>query len=115
MSHVKMLLIGLCIAAAAGGCSSTFSIAKEGGRSYFFGSRDQGFYTMMCESGDLTRILNDTSLQVEIKNALYKGNCSADRSSEKVKEIYASLTAEQRKELRLAFKKHGYEVNYMMC
>jgi hypothetical protein len=95
-------------------CTSTFNIQKEG-KTYFFGSREEGFYKMMCESGDLSKILEATSLPKETKESLYKWNCSPERSVEMVKKTYVSLTPEQRKDLRLAFKKYGYEVNAMRC
>lgn len=95
-------------------CTSTFSIQKDG-KAYFFGSREEGFYKMLCESGDLTKILEATSLQKEIKDSLYKWNCSPERSVEMVKKTYTSLAPEQRRDLRLAFKKYGYEINAMRC
>ena len=115
MDNLKTILIAFCITAFAGGCASTFTLAKEGGREHIFGNKDEELYKMLCESGDLAGILADTPLKGEIKDALYRANCAADRSKEKVKEIYTSLTAGQRRDLRLAFKRHGYEVNYMIC
>lgn len=115
MKKIKAFLIVFCITALAGGCTSTFTLTKGGERGYVFGSKDEGLYKMLCESGDLAKILADTPLKGEIKDALYRANCAADRSKEKVKEIYTSLTVGQRKDLRLAFKRHGYEVNYMIC
>ncbi len=47
-------------------------------------------------------------------NNLYKYNCT-QRSGEKVKEIYASLMPEQRRELRFSFQLHGYDINHMAC
>ena len=109
------LLIPFVVALLAAGCSSTFTLRKDGGRSYFFGSRDEGLYRLLCESGDLRTILDDTSLQGEVKEALYKANCSPERSREQVKQIYASLAPEQREDLRTSFKNHGYDVNFMPC
>jgi hypothetical protein len=95
------------------GCSDTFVVAKHG-KGYFFGSNREGLYKMLCESGDLSKILNDTHLSQDVKDSLYKYNCT-QRSGEKVKEIYASLAPEQRRDLRFAFQLHGYDINLMAC
>ena len=106
--------IGMLLSIAAPwGCSDTFLVTKDG-KSYFFGGKRDELSMLLCDSGDLGKILNDTRLTQEIKDGLYKYNC-AQRSGEKVKEIYASLTAEQRRELRFSFQHHGYDINYLAC
>ncbi len=110
------LLTGILLAALfAGGCTDTFVVTKDG-KSYFFGSKREGFQKMLCDSGDLKTILADTQLPSNIKDNLFKFNCvAAEQSKEKVGEIYTSLTPEQRRDLRLTFQKHGYDINYMQC
>ena len=109
---LAILVIALCLTVMAG-CSKTFVVTKDG-RGYFFGSSRDELYKMLCESGDLKKILNDTHLPQEIKDSLFKYNCE-ERSGDKVKEIYAGLTPEQRRELRLTFQLHGYDINYLPC
>ena len=110
------LLMGILLAALfTGGCTDTFVVTKDG-KSYFFGSKREGFQKMLCDSGDLKTILADTQLPSNIKDNLYKFNCAvAEQSKEKVKTIYISMTPEQRRDLRLTFQKHGYDINYMAC
>jgi len=98
----------------AGGCSSTFVVSKDG-KGYHFGSNTQTLYTMLCESGDLQKVLSDTQLARELRDDLYRYNCSPERSGEKIKQIYVSMTPEQRKDLRSAFRKNGYDINLMPC
>jgi DNA-directed RNA polymerase subunit F len=50
-----------------------------------------------------------------MRNDLNRSSCSAERSEERVKRLYVSLMPEQRKDLRIAFKKNGYEINAMLC
>jgi len=109
--------LGLCISVFAlilVACSSTFVVSKDG-KGYFLGSKTNDFYKMLCESGDLKRVLADTHLEQGLKDDLYKYNCSSERSGDKVKQIYTSMTSEQRKDLRKAFAKNGYDINYMPC
>ncbi|MBI5212881.1 MAG: hypothetical protein HY957_05850 [Nitrospirae bacterium] len=93
------------------GCTSTFFIAKDGSRSCTFGDNRAELYRVLC-GGDLKEILADTKLPQEIKDEIYKYNCSpTGRSSEMVKQAYSALTEEQRGELKQAFRKHGYKIN----
>lgn len=94
-----------------GACTDTFLVFKKG-KGYFLGSNSSGKYELLCASGDMEKVLADTHLNKEKKDSLYKYNCSAERSGEKIKEIYASMSAEERKDIRTAFVKNGYEINH---
>ena len=96
------------------GCSSTFLVSKDG-KGYFLGSNSNAKYELLCASGDLEKVLAATQLNPEMKNSLYKYNCSAERSGEKIKQIYASMTPDQRRDIRSAFRSNGYEINHMLC
>ena len=108
-----MVGIGVMVAVISS-CSSSLLVSKNG-KGYFLGSGTKALYRMLCESGDLKKVLGDTHLPQEITEGLYKYNCSSERSGEKVRQIYASLTAAQRKDLRLAFTRNGYDINYLPC
>lgn len=97
-----------------GACADTFLVHKDG-NGYFLGSKSKAAYEMLCVSGDFEKVLAATHLSKEMKDTLYQYNCSAERSSDKVKEIYASMTREQRKDVKKAFNMNGYDINYMPC
>ncbi len=92
-------------------CTDTFLVYKQG-KGYFLGSDSTGKYALLCSSGDMEKVLADTQLSKEMKDSLYKYNCSTERSGKKITEIYASMTVEQRKDIRTAFKNNGYEINH---
>jgi hypothetical protein len=98
----------------AGGCTSTFMMVKNG-TGYMLGSESKEVYRILCESGDLKKILSDAQLRQEAKDDLFKYNCSPERSRDKVKQVYAAMVPEERKSLRIAFKSNGYEINAMHC
>lgn len=111
----KVFYAAVCVLiVAAIGCSSTFLVSKDG-KGYFLGSRSDAIYKMLCESGDLKKLLSDTRFTQELKDDLYRYNCSNERSGDRIKKIYAAMTMEQRKELRGAFTKNGYDINYLPC
>jgi hypothetical protein len=96
-------------------CTSTF-VASKDGKGYHVGNSSGAAYRMFCESGDLQRILAATTTLVQgQKDDLYASNCGQERSNDRVRNIYSSMTAEQRRDLRQAFKKNGYDINAMRC
>ena len=95
-------------------CSSTFLVYKDG-KGCFLGSCSDTKYNMLCASGDLEKVLADSHLNNDLKDSLYKYNCSTERSSDKVKQIFAAMTVEERKDIRSAFRANGYDINKMAC
>jgi hypothetical protein len=97
-----------------GACTDTFLVYKDG-HGYFVGSNSKAKYDLLCASGDMEKVLETSNLSKEMKDSLYQYSCSAERSGDRVKEIYASMTAAQRKDIRSAFRKNGYEINSLPC
>jgi hypothetical protein len=95
-------------------CSSTFLVSKDG-KGYYVGSGSDAAYEMLCESGDLARVLGDTKLSQSLKDDLYRFNCTPERSTPRVKELFSSLSPEERRDLRTAFRHNGYDINYLPC
>jgi hypothetical protein len=109
------IMISIAILAfSVSACTDTFLVGK-GRTGYFFGANHTSKYSMLCTSGDLEKVLFISSLSQSMKDTIYKYNCSNERSGEKVKQIYASMTAEERKDIKNAFRKNGYEINHILC
>jgi hypothetical protein len=113
---MKTWVILSIVAAAllASACSSTFLVYKDG-KGFFVESNSKTKFDMLCKSGDLEKVLAASHLTDELKDSLYKSNCSAERSSDKVNQIFASMTIAQRKDIRSAFRANGYDINRMAC
>jgi hypothetical protein len=112
-THFLISVAGLALLSCA--CATTFLVGKEGDerRGRFLGSN--ATYEMLCVSGDLLKVLETTHFSKEMKETFYRYHCSAERSFDKVKQIYTSMTPEQRKDIRTAFKKNGYSINSGLC
>ena len=109
------LFISIVVMAfVTGACTDTFLMGK-GRTGYFFGTNNNAKYSMLCTSGDLEKVLLVSHLSQERKDTIYKYNCSAERSGAKVKQLYASMTVEERKDIKNAFRKNGYEINHILC
>lgn len=115
---MKKVLFIVMLAAAVlslGACASTF-VAYKDGHGYYMGNGSNDAYKLFCESGDLKKILIGAgTIGQDVKDELYRYNCGEERSSAKVKQLYAAMTIEQRKDLRQSFKQNGYDINYLHC
>jgi hypothetical protein len=92
-------------------CSSTFLVYKQG-KGFFLENNSKDKFELFCTSGDFEKVLADTQLDKKMRDDLYKYNCLDERSTEKILEVYATMTVAQRKDLRTAFRKNGYAINY---
>lgn len=110
-----MAIAGMVL--VSGACAPMFMVGIEGKekRGVFLGSKSQDMYDMLCASGELEKVLAATHLNAEMKDALYKNNGSAEGSVNELKKTYSSMTREERKDLKTAFKKYGYAINGGTC
>jgi len=113
MNSIRQFALAAVLILVTAGCTSNFLITKDG-KAYFFGSRGEAIYKMLCESGDLKTILADTKLPQDTKSEIYRYNCT-EPSKEKLKEVVASMTPEDRRDLRISFQTHGYDINRINC
>lgn len=93
------------------GCAATFLVSKDC-KTYFFGSNGEGLYRLLCQTGDFRNVLAETGFPDDLKERFYASQC-VERSYGKVKALYLSLAPEQQRQLRFAFQKQGYEINFM--
>lgn len=116
MNRKRILLaVTLVASLALQACAATF-VASKDGKGYYVGNSSNAAYRMFCESGDMQKILAATTTIGQDKKAeLYASNCGPDRSNDRVRKFYTSMTAEQRRDLRQAFKQNGYDINAMRC
>lgn len=111
MKRVLAVILLICGTSA---CTSTFLASKDG-KGYFLGSTSDAAYQRFCASGDLLSVLADTVLPQDLRDGLFHATCSEERSGAAVKGLYGQMTADQRKDLRKSFKRHGYDINYLPC
>ena len=115
MRHRSLLAILGVIAAVTSslglaGCASTFLVTKDC-YSAFLDSDENKLYNMLCETEDFRKIIAAAAIPQDKKDILYKALCK-DRSGEKVRNLYASLTEQEKESLKLSFQTQGYDINY---
>lgn len=110
------ILIGIVgMALVIGACAPMFMVSKGEKRGVYLGSNSKATYDVLCASGELKAVLEVTHFSREMKDTFYQYNCSAERSSDKVKRFFSSMTSEQKNDIKAAFKEKGYSINGGTC
>jgi hypothetical protein len=113
MKKLQVTLIGMMAVLFLASCGpTTFVIHKEGSKAYYLGSESKELDQMLCNSGDLRQILAETSIPDTLKEEFYRYNCTEEHSKEKVILLYTNFTPQERTQLKSAFRRHGYDINY---
>src|ERR1700690_495383 len=92
------------------GCASTFLVSKDCYTSFLDGN-ERRLYSMLCETEDFRKIIAAAAIQQNKKDSIYKALCK-ERSGEKVRNIYASFSKQEKDSLKLSFQTQGYDINY---
>lgn len=115
---LRRTLVVLTLAILLFGCSgtSTFLITKSpSNRSYYLHKYSEGLHNQLCKSGDFERVLMGTSLEEYIKKDLLEYVCTDKHSSDEVLSLFTSFSPDEMRELKRAFVRNGYTVNYIPC
>ncbi len=112
---MKRFLAIIIFAALLSACQPSTFVISKGTRAYYFGRESKSLQRLLCDSGDLNRILRDATIPEHLKEGFYIYVCTENRSEQKVISLYQFLTPEERKSLKRAFIRHGYTVNYVPC
>jgi hypothetical protein len=115
MKGLGPFVAGLVAAVLLAGCGPTTFIISKDGRAYYLGRKSQGLHDMICRSGDLKRVLDETSIPEDLRQEFYRYNCTQEHSKEKVVSLYLFLSPEEKEELKSAFRRHGYTINFVPC
>jgi len=115
MTIISRLLTCIAAVILLSGCANTTFIISKDGKAYYLGTKSRNLHAMLCESGDLKRVLAEVAIPDDLKKEFYKYNCSDEQSKEKVVAIYTFFMPEEKEALKSAFRRHGYDINYVPC
>jgi hypothetical protein len=92
------------------GCSTTTFMVSKDCKTYYLGSSDERFHTMLCASGDFEKVLIAAKFPQTTREAFQNAQC-VERSRQKIHTLYSALTPEQQENLKSAFRERGYCIN----
>lgn len=102
------LLACACLLTAA--CSSNFLVYKQG-RHFYVTSTGQELKSVLCDSGDLKRILAESKLDLPLQSKLDESICGTGKVRERVLTVLEEMSREERSTLKSSFQAHGYDIN----
>lgn len=114
MGRWMVIVVVACAANFFAGCTNNILVTKNGER-YFVATKDKGLKKLLCDSGDMTLILQSAELRKPLEEQLYTGICGDNTSREKILELFAGMTKEERSKFKFAFQLNGYDVNKVLC
>ncbi|WP_224981596.1 hypothetical protein [Geomonas agri] len=99
------------LALVVSGCgSNNFLVYKDG--SNFFITRDcEARQRLLCDSGDIGRIVARPALPQSLQNRIKEAICAPGVTKADMHEILAEMTEEQLSSLKQSFRDNGYEIN----
>jgi hypothetical protein len=101
----------MLLALMTSGCGTrTFMVYKDGNN--FFITRDCAErHRLLCDSGDIDRVVVGSGLPGPLQLRITKAICSTDTAKSDMQVILQELTDEQLASLKKAFSTSGYEIN----
>ncbi|KAA0895393.1 hypothetical protein [Oryzomonas rubra] len=109
----KHILIGIfaVLTTLTAGCGSSNFLVYKDAKHFYVTSNGATLKKVLCESGDINRILTDSRLPEATQKDLYEGICSSNKVKERLLATLEDMTPEQRSALKLAFQANGYQIN----
>ena len=101
----------MAVALLAGGCSSHNFLVYKDGRHFFVTSTRPELKRVLCDSGDMDRIVRDSKLPALLQKELKDGVCATNKVRERLMATLDGMTRDQRTALKDAFRQNGYDIN----
>ncbi|RII30579.1 MAG: hypothetical protein CXR30_06235 [Geobacter sp.] len=107
---ISVGVLALAVSALVGCSSSNFLVYKDA-KHFFVTSNGDTLKKMLCDSGDMDRIVKDSKLPEPLQKELKDEVCASKKVKERLLATLGGMTKEQRKALKLAFQLNGYDIN----
>jgi len=99
------------VALMVGGCSSRKFMVYKDGSNFYVNSDCSARQRILCDSGDVNKIVKDSGLPNTLQMELKDGICPSSNVKTSLMYTLDGMTNEQISALKDAFRKNGYEIN----
>lgn len=109
----RMLTYAAIVVAALlmGGCSSSNFLVYKDAEHFYVTSNGPELKRVLCDSGDMDRIVVDSKLPDAMQKELKDGICSSNKVKDRLMASLDGMSKEQRAALKEAFRHNGYDIN----
>lgn len=99
------------VALLMGGCSSNNFLVYKDAKHFYVTSNGPELKRILCDSGDMDKIVHDSKLPDAMQKELKDGICASNKVKERLMASLDGMTKEQRAGLKGAFRSNGYDIN----
>lgn len=111
MKGTTAILSALVVVLTAAGCSPRKFVVYKDGTSFHVTDDSARRKRLLCDSGDIDRVLADSALPVPMRDELKVCLCGGGKGRQRLEGILKGMTEGQYAALKEAFRKNGYEIN----
>ena len=94
-----------------GGCNSNNFLIYKDAKHFYVTSTGPELKRVLCDSGDMDKIVSDSKLPDAMQKDLKDGICTSNKVKERLMASLDGMTKEQRAALKGAFRSNGYDIN----
>lgn len=97
-----------------GGCNKANFLVYKDAKHFYVTSDGSSLRRVLCDSGDLAKITEDSALPANLQKELFESICSpkeGGKAKERVLSVLEGMTKEQRNSFKNAFELNGYQIN----
>lgn len=99
------------LALMVSGCGSNNFMVYKDGRNFYVTSNCEARQKLLCDSGDIDRIVAGASLTHLLAEQIIEAMCTKGVSVHSLHDILAAMTDKQLSSLKQSFIENGYEIN----
>jgi hypothetical protein len=96
---------------AMAGCGGPNFMVYKNSKHFYVTSNGQSLRTVLCDSGDMDRIARDSNLPEKLQQEIKGEICASKKVKERLLATLEGMSPEQRKDLKMAFRKNDYDIN----
>ena len=93
------------------GCGSNNFLVYKNAKHFYVTSTGPELKRVLCDSGDMDKIVSDSKLPDAMQKDLKDGICSSNKVKERLMASLDGMNKEQRAALKGAFRSNGYDIN----
>lgn len=114
MQRILTYTVLLAIMLVTGGCSSSNFLVYKDAKHFYVTSKGNELKQVLCDSGDMDKIVVDSKLPEAMQKELKDGICASNKNRERLMASLDAMTKEQRTAFKDAFRANGYDINVVV-
>ena len=100
----------IIIAMLTTACNTSNFLVYKNAKHFYITSNGNELKRVLCDSGDMDKIVSDSNLPYKLQRELKEGICTSHKVKEHLMAILDGMTKEQRVALKDSFRANDYDI-----